>query len=335
MRIQELGEFGLIERIRKVSGRYSGHPEILLGIGDDCAAVKYLKGGCLLFTTDTLVENIHFSKKYYSYYDIGYKVIAVNLSDIAAMGGIPQYCLVTLGLPHNLKVHEVDGIFRGINALCSEFDVKVIGGDIIKSPESLFISVTAIGKTATGSGIKRNGAKPGDIIFTTGTFGDSAAGFFILKKGIPGWGNLEKKHLRPVPRIKEGLFIANTKSANSMIDSSDGFDKSVRFICQESRVGCEIDLDKIPVSAEFKTFTSDFRLEFTPLKAGTSDLILFGGEEYELIFTAPESKKHLFEKHFSPVGKITKNKTIVYTDSKGKRINIKNCGFDHFTTRYL
>ena len=323
MKISQLGEFGLIERIREKNKKAVHHSGTIIGIGDDCAVVKCSGSEHFLFTTDTLVENVHFSKKYYSFFDIGYKSLAVNLSDIAAMGGLPLYALVTAGFPAETKIEDADEIYRGISKLASEFNVEIIGGDTVKSPSALIISITLIGKTIYGSGIKRSGAVAGDLIFTTGNFGDSSAGLYLLQKGISGYKELKKKHLNPYPRIKEGLFIAKSGFATSMIDSSDGFDKSVRFICQESKVGCKIYFDKIPVSDEFKSFISNFQLP-------TSNLILFGGEEYELLFTVPPGKKSYFEKRFYEVGKITKNKKIVYLDSNNKKINLKDKGYDHF-----
>jgi len=322
LKISQLGEFGLIERIREKNKKAVHHSGTVVGIGDDCAVVK-CRNENLLFTTDTLVENVHFSKKYYSFFDIGYKSLAVNLSDIAAMGGMPLYALVTAGFPAETKVKDADEIYRAIRKLATEFNVEIIGGDTVKSPAALIISITLIGKTIFGSGIKRSGAVAGDLIFTTGNFGDSSAGLYLLQKGISDYKELKKKHLNPYPRIKEGFFIAKSGFATSMIDSSDGFDKSVRFICQESKVGCKIYLDKIPVSDEFKSFASDFRLP-------TSDFILFGGEEYELIFTVPPGKKSYFEKRFYEVGKITKDKKIIYLNSNNKKVNLKNNGYDHF-----
>jgi len=323
LKISQLGEFGLIERIREKNKKAVHHSGTVVGIGDDCAVVKCRRSEYVLFTTDTLVENVHFSKKYYSFFDIGYKSLAVNLSDIAAMGGMPLYSLVTAGFPAETKIADADEIYRGISKLASEFNVEIIGGDTVKSPAAVIISITLIGKTIRGSGIKRSGAVAGDLIFTTGNFGDSSAGLYLLQKGISGYKELKKKHLNPYPRIKEGLFIAKSGFATSMIDSSDGFDKSIRFICQESKVGCKIYFDKIPVCDEFKSFISNFQLP-------TSNLILFGGEEYELIFTVPPGKKSYFEKRFYEVGKITKNKKIIYLDSNNKKINLKDNGYDHF-----
>ncbi|MFH1541306.1 MAG: thiamine-phosphate kinase [Elusimicrobiota bacterium] len=326
MKLSQLGEFGLIERIRKKSKLAVHHPETIVGIGDDCAVVKCTSNKHLLFTTDMLVENIHFSKKYYSFFDIGYKSLAVNLSDIAAMGGVPLYALITAGFPTETKVIEADEIYCGINKLASEFNVEIIGGDTVKSPTALIISITLVGKTISdthGTCIKRSGAKDGDLIFTTGNFGDSSAGLYLLQKNVAGYSKLKKKHLNPYPRIKDGLFIAKSGFATSMIDSSDGFDKSIRFICQESNVGCEIYLDKIPVSNEFKKSITAYHLPTTTYR-------LFGGEEHELIFTVPANKKSYFEKRFYEIGRITKNKNITYLDSNNKKIKLKDDGYDHF-----
>ncbi|PKM92875.1 MAG: thiamine-phosphate kinase [Elusimicrobia bacterium HGW-Elusimicrobia-4] len=329
MKISQLGEFGLIERIRRKNKKAVHHPGTVIGTGDDCSVVKCSRREHLLFTTDTLVENVHFSKKYYSFFDIGYKSLADNLSDIAAMGGSPLYALITAGFPAETKIEDIDEIYRGISKLASEFNVEIIGGDTVKSPTALIISITLIGKTIYETGVKRSGATVGDLIFTTGNFGDSSAGLYLLQKGIPGYKELKKKHLNPYPRIKEGLFIAKSDFATSMIDSSDGFNKSVRFICQESKVGCEIYFDKIPVSNQLKKFVTTYHLS-QDKSCDYTTYCLFGGEEYELIFTVPPSKKAYFKKRFYEVGKITKNKKIVYLDSNSKKINLKDKGYDHF-----
>ncbi|MBN1385097.1 MAG: thiamine-phosphate kinase [Elusimicrobia bacterium] len=323
MRISHLGEFGLIERIRKKNRRLSGNSSVKVGIGDDCAVVESKKGKFLLLTTDTLIENIHFSRRYFSFLDIGYKSLAVNLSDIAAMGGVPLYCLISAGLPIETDIKNVDDFYRGIATLASKFDVKIIGGDTTESPGGIVVSITVIGEAISGKGILRSGACPGDAVFATGPFGESAAGLLILQKNLSGCRHFVKKHLRPYPKIEEGLFIARSKLATSMIDSSDGLDSSIRFICQESNVGCEIYLDKIPVSKYLKVFSS--RRSISAIQYA-----LFGGEEYELLFTVPYNKKEFFEKKFHYIGKITKSKKIKYIDSNNKEINFKKYGYDHF-----
>ncbi|OQA91863.1 MAG: Thiamine-monophosphate kinase [Elusimicrobia bacterium ADurb.Bin231] len=326
MKISKIGEFGLIERIRKRANRVSKRKEILTGIGDDCAVIKNTGTEYLLVTTDTLSENVHFSKKYFSAFDIGYKSLAVNLSDIAAMGGIPMCCLVTLCLPNSITIKEIDELYRGINFLAAKYNVQVIGGDIIKSLSGLTVSISLIGKTLNKRGILRNGAAPGDNIFCTGSFGDSAAGLFAFQKGIAGMKYLKEKHLRPNARIQEGIYLARTGKITSMIDSSDGLDKSLRILCEESKTGCVIDYDKIPISAELKRFTS-----LTGI--GLERMALYGGEEYELIFTASQKHSAVFSKKFSKIGIVTKQKQISYINKTGKVIKIGDRGFDHFSLR--
>jgi len=323
LKISNLGEFGLIERIRKKVKKTSSGSGVVVGIGDDCAIVKSNKVKNFLFTTDTLIENIHFSRKYFNFFDIGYKSLVANLSDIAAVGGLPLYCLVTVGFPSNIEVQDIDNLYNGITTLAAEFNVKIIGGDTVKSPDNIVVSITVIGKTVYGNGILRSGAKAGDTIFTTGTFGDPAAGLFLFQKNISGWEKIKKKHLKPYPKIKEGIFIAKSMLATSMIDSSDGFDKSIRLICEESKVGCEIYTNKIPVSSTLTKLCSLNNLSL-------NKFVLFGGEEYELLFTVPTNRKKFFEKRFYPVGKIIRKREIIYLDKNGKKLNLNNNGYDHF-----
>lgn len=323
LKLAELGEFGLIERIRKrLSGRLK--PAGLdIGIGDDCAVFKCPVGKKLLVTTDALIEDVHFSRKYFKPFDIGFKAAACNLSDIAAMGGNSLYLLVTLGLPRKLPVADIDGIYEGIESVAADFKTVIAGGDVVQSPGALVVSITAIGITAAAAPVLRSGARPGDIIFTTGGFGDSAAGLYLLKNKIRGWQDLKQNHLNPYPRLKEGAGIARTGKATAMIDSSDGFVRSVQLLCRESDVGCNIYFEKIPVSRSLISCSESKGLN--PV-----DWILFGGEEYELIFTVSAAAAKQFEKIYSSVGVVTAEKQINYLAADGKPLDLPGIGYDHF-----
>ncbi|OIO03570.1 thiamine-phosphate kinase [Candidatus Desantisbacteria bacterium CG_4_10_14_0_8_um_filter_48_22] len=381
MKIKDLGEFGLIDRIRSRVTRNtlsaptsvgarprpdinrSGHvTRGLIGIGDDTAVIPISRGKCLLWTTDILIEGVHFLARLPSYvalagrtsygFMLGWKVMAVNMSDIASMGGKPKYALVTLGLTGKEDVGFIDDLYRGMNAAgqglshpdghreglshCSK-GVQVIGGDISKS-DSLIIDTTVIGEVEKKNLLLRKGARPGDMICVTGSCGDSAAGFELLKKTVhrascivhrQNHEYLIKRHLMPSPRVKEAGIIAKNKLATAMIDSSDGLLASVGFICQESGTGAKIHEDMIPVSEQLIRRTS---------YVVSRKLVLTGGEDYELVFTVPPAKlkkvlalvPRLTGTPVTAVGEIIKDKSLFIIDNKGRKRTAKNLGFSHF-----
>ncbi|MEK6529154.1 MAG: thiamine-phosphate kinase, partial [Nitrospirota bacterium] len=250
-----IGEFGLIKRLR--TRHADSSPEILKGIGDDAAAVK-IKSQITLITTDMLLEGIHFNLSFTTFYQLGYKTLAVNISDILAMGGKPRYFLLGLGLPATYLARDIDELYSGIMKLAKKFKVAVIGGDTCASGKGLVLSGTLLGE-ANGI-ITRSGARPGDAIFVTDSLGDSAMGLELLKKlkiknprprlsGTnlealsPDIRTLIKKHLMPEPRA-----LKKTSGITSMIDVSDGLLIDLSHICDESNAGALIYIDKIPIS---------------------------------------------------------------------------------------
>ncbi len=183
MKLSALGEFGLIEKIRKSVVRPS--PSVLIGIGDDAAVLKTSLSAVLLATTDMLIEGVHFDLAYTDFYSLGWKSAAVNLSDIAAMGGIPRFCLTSLGIPPVLSVAQITEFYRGLNGLLKAHRTMLVGGDTCSSPGGMTVSVTVLGEAEKKSVVSRAGARPGDRIYVTGTLGDSAAGLEIAEGGVP------------------------------------------------------------------------------------------------------------------------------------------------------
>ncbi len=339
--ISEIGEFKLIEKIKKqIADFYKvkfPSSSIVVGIGDDAAAVRNEPGKLLVATTDMLVEGVHFKLNTTTPYNIGWKAMAVNLSDIAAMGAFPMYVLVTLGLPVNTSIESVNNLVQGALDLANRFKVFLIGGDIVRSPKALVVNMTLWGAVAKKQILKRSGAKVGDKIMVTGTLGDSAAGLKILqsKKKIKNtlWAkNLINQHLKPYPRIKEARLLASKELAHSMIDCSDGAALSIKFICQASKVGANIWLDKIPASLSLQQFSlvSDYV---------ASSLGLYGGEDYELVFTVPSSKEAKVIKIISEelgtkvttIGEIVSSKNGIGLFDKQRKINnLVLKGYEHF-----
>ena len=238
MKISALGEFGLIRHIQKLFSRKAA--STLIGIGDDAAALRLSPASVLLATTDMLLEDVHFDLSFADFYTLGWKSAAVNLSDIAAMGGIPRFCLVSLGIPPAIAVERITEFYKGFHALTRAHKASLVGGDTCLSRKGLVISITVLGEIEKTAVITRSGARPEDRVFVTGPLGDSAAGLEILKKRGKGQGaggreraenKLIQKHLRPVPRITEGRKLALSGCANAMIDISDGLSSDLAHIC--------------------------------------------------------------------------------------------------------
>ncbi len=328
MKLSKLGEFGLIEKIRKSAFRKS--PSVLIGIGDDAAVLKVSSPAAWLATTDMLIEGVHFDLAYTDFYSLGWKAAAVNLSDIAAMGGFPRFCLTSLGIPPAATVERLSEFYRGCNALLRAHNTVLVGGDTCSSPQGMIISVVLLGEAGKTGVISRAGARPGDHIFVTGTLGDSAAGLNILKSGVrsqeSGVRKLIKKHLRPVPRVAWGRKIALSRCASAMIDISDGLSSDLSHICEQSGVGALIAAHEIPLSPSLRK--ASHRLNKAPLHYALS-----GGEDYELLFTAPPGKINKLQALGIPmteIGVITRTRKMLIMNSREKKASLKPTGYNHF-----
>jgi thiamine-monophosphate kinase len=346
MKISRIGEFELIERIKKrVEKRYptSQNRRIIVGIGDDAAVIEPYGEKLLVATTDTMVESVHFSTEDADFEKIGYKAMVSSISDIIAMGGKPEYALISLALSKDSLIKDVDGLYEGILKCGKKFGVRIVGGDVVSSPRNAVVTLNLLGEVERGRVICRSGAKVGDGILVTGNFGDSAAGLEILKGRwkIPGKSdyirkckkNLIKKHLLPQPRVREAEIISGKRLATAMIDSSDGLDLSVRFICQSSKVGAKIWLEKIPLSPCLKYLASLSGQEGA-LRILT--YALYGGEDYELVFTVPREKADRALRHTphtTMIGEIVPARWRVrYLDKNSREVKLKGRGYEHFQT---
>ena len=307
MRISRLGEFGLIDTIRKMNP--AKNKGVVIGVGDDTAVIRNDKSRYILMTTDTLVENVHFDLKYFTFFELGWKLLAVNLSDIAAMGGIPKYALVTLGLKKNTDVSDIKDLYAGIRSLARKTKVDVVGGDVVSSPNNIFFTIDLFG--VAEKVVRRSGARPGDAVISIGKIGASSAGLAHLKKhGRKAMTSNVAAHLMPTPMLKEGRLAS--KYATSMIDNSDGLARCLVEICRESRVGAKIYLKKIPIA-----------------KGANLEQALDGGEDYNLILTAPVNKaRHI--NNGTVIGEITRSKKILLINRSGKKKILKDKGYEHF-----
>jgi thiamine-monophosphate kinase len=330
MKLSSLGEFGLIDSIQKLAARQS--PSVMIGIGDDAAALKIATSSILLATTDMLLEDVHFDLSFTDYYSLGWKSAAVNLSDIAAMGGIPRFCLTSLGIPSSVSVEQIKDFYRGFSAVLRIHRVLLVGGDTCLSREKLVVNVVVLGEAEKAKIVARVGAKPGDRIFVTGTLGDSAAGLELLrtmarsKKQRQWEKKLTLKHLRPEPRVEWGIKIAHSRCAHAMIDISDGLSSDLAHICKKSGVGAIIYSKDIPCSRSLLAAQDG-------LDRSLMQYALSGGEDYELLFTAPpRSKKKLktLGVPLSEIGEITCSRKLVLVDGNGIAKPLVPAGFDHF-----
>ena len=311
------GEFELINRIRNKTRIFS--KDVVVGIGDDAAALKYNKNKYLLFTTDMLVENDHFSLDYFMPEQIGMKAIEQNASDIAAMGGLPRYSLVSLALPIDIDVEFVDRLYDGINQKSGKYKINVVGGNITHSRE-IVVNVALIGFVEKKYLTLRSNAKVGDLIFCSGDVGASTAGLELLRHGKKG--KSIKKHLEPRCRLDLARKLAKI-GVNSMIDVSDGVAPEVKHICDESKVGAVIYADKIPISKD--TIKDAEKMGKNPV-----DFALYGGEDFELVFTASKNKLNQLKKYdVKVIGEVADKKYGIKLVRNGKKSKIES-GFDHF-----
>jgi thiamine-monophosphate kinase len=325
--IRQVGEFGLIELIKKRI--LSKDKKVLVNIGDDAAVFKTSSDKLLIFTTDTMVERVHFDLRYCTFKEIGWKAMAANLSDVAAMGGLPTYALVTVGLPRSARSTDVLSIYEGATEIAKRYNCEIIGGDTTLVKRDLFISIALLGEVEKKFLVTRGGAKKGDVICITGKLGEAQAGLEFLKRFGRCNLSLVKKHLKPQPKIDQARALIRNLKVNSMIDISDGLSSELFHLAEESKVGALLYEQKIPVSA--KCLKAASLLNRNPLKCALSS-----GEEYELLFTVNRRDKSKLERiksklGISVMGEITdKRRGVRMVRKSGAVQELKKSGFAHF-----
>lgn len=339
MKLSRVGEIKAIESLRR---RYPDQDaEILIGIGDDAAVwrpkLARSLGRDLLITTDALVEGVDFDQRTALWHQVGFKAMASNLSDLAAMGGQPRFFLVTLGFPAQTGLDQFHDLYDGMLDLARDFRVKLIGGDLSESRGGLFVNITLLGTAERGRAVLRSGAHVGDDLYVTGTLGDSAAGLECVqslgKRHAPGGGRMEwplvHRHFYPQPRVAEGRWLSRHRVVSAMVDLSDGLSTDLRHLCQASRVGAEVELQALPVSGALQQHAT--RRGRRPL-----DYVLHGGEDFELLFTVPPSKSgELLRRSrrfaWRRIGRILpRAKGIVIRNEKGRCRPLPAGGYEHF-----
>lgn len=333
MKIAELGERALIKQISALLGSNAVPGQV--GIGDDAALTQPQDGLWLVTTKDMLMEGIHFLLPAISAVDLGYKALAVNASDIAAMGGVPRHAYVGLALPKETEVDFILDFYRGVKQMADSLGMSVSGGDTVGSPGPLVISVTVQGEVDRAQALLRSGAKPGDILCATGPLGASAAGLALLLENRDCPEHVRKAaltaHLRPTPRVPEGIWLSQSGAVSAAMDLSDGLLKDLQEICEASGCGAELFQEQIPVHDAAAVVAG--LLERPPL-----GMALNGGEDYELLLAVrPDRYEALagaYRSRFSVglfrFGRITAGTGLFMITNEGKREKLHFTGFSHF-----
>jgi thiamine-monophosphate kinase len=287
-------EFDLIDRIRKTIGA-PGRGTVV-GIGDD-AAVYEPPGGLELFTCDAFVEGVHFRRDFASFREIGSKCMVANVSDIAAMGGVPTRATVSVCVPPNVGEAEIADLYDGMLDVCRRYAVEIVGGDVVGSPAGLVVSVALLGAVDAGRVVTRAGAVAGDAIVVTGDLGASEAGLLALTRGLTGDGAIadaKRKHLLPTPRLAEAQAIIDVATPGAMIDVSDGLSSDARHIADESGVGITLREEALPVAPAAREIADRLGIDATKLVLGS-------GEEFELVVAIPPSEVERTAEHVAAV----------------------------------
>jgi thiamine-monophosphate kinase len=330
--VEEIGEDRLIEIFSAEAG--SPGSKVIVGNGDDAAAWFVEPSQCSVITTDSLVENVHFDLSYATPHQVGRKLIAVNLSDIAAMGATPRYVLLSVSLPGGTSVDVAKGIANGIREQCRAFGVAIIGGNTTRTFGPIHLTATVIGRAQPEELVTRRGTQVGDAIFVTGTLGAARAGlhFAQQKQKIPR-GDYRNELLEalvdPAPRVKAGRTLAKAEVLHAMCDVSDGLGKDLRRLLLPERLGARLDANRLPISPQVAQYAQEAKLN--------KDLIaLEGGEDYELLFTAaPEDEKLIRDTctaaatPVTMIGTVTVKPEIEVVMSDGNVLPVPG-GFDHF-----
>jgi thiamine-monophosphate kinase len=321
-----VNEFDLIRLIRRAAP--AAGAGVALGIGDDAAVLRMAPGYELAITTDTLVQGVHYLRSTPAA-DLGWKALAVNLSDLAAMGAEPQWALVALTMPA-IDPARVRDFLSGFFRLARRHQVALVGGDTTRGPPA--VTITALGRVPAGSALRRDGARIGDAIYVSGTPGDAAAGLAISQRRLRGVradaaSALRARLDRPTPRVALGLALRGV--ATAAIDVSDGLAQDLGHVLRASGLGATLDAGALPTSRALRVAVGDDRRRH--------GLQLGGGDDYELLFTVPPRREEKLRAiaarlrvPMTPIGRIVAGRGLAIRDSEGKLVRLKRGGYDHF-----
>ena len=335
--IGEVGEDAAVARFRELASSALGEA-VLIGPGDDTAAFRMEEGRIVLFTCDMMTEGIHFRREWSGAEEIGWKAMAQNISDIAAMGGEPRFAVASVAMPGEAEAEFAEDLARGLISAASSYGAALVGGDLVGSTGPIVVDVALMGVVEEELLLRRRGARPGDAILVTGSLGASAAGLALLSRGAAGRRSPEVKrvlqaHRTPRPRVAEARAIAGSRRATAMMDVSDGIAQDLARLCRESGVGARVRTDRIPVDAACAAVAKELGEDALEWAAG-------GGEDYELLVTCPaaaaeEIAAAVSEKTDTPVaviGEITREEGVSFLGADGEA-RMVGPGFDHFGRR--
>ncbi|MSO82894.1 MAG: thiamine-phosphate kinase [Acidobacteria bacterium] len=328
--VSDLGERALIARI---TARLATAPWVVVGPGDDAAVIEPVRGALDVITTDVQVEGVHFDHQFVPPDAIGHRALAVNLSDLAAMGATPRAVLLSLVLPDALDVAIVDGMLDGFLALAAEHHVTIVGGNISRSPGPMMVDVTAVGAVRPRRLLTRAGARPGDAVYVTGTIGDAAVGWQVLQQGRLWCAVCQERYLRPQPRVRAGTLLGRNRAASACMDTSDGLADAVRQLAEASQVGIALDARLLPMGDEVRRWHG---AHGSSAIDSVVDTVLGGGEDYELLFTVRPAhqgrlrdvRRSLGGLPITRIGVTTKDRALSIRTEAGERE--LPFGFDHF-----
>ncbi len=336
MRLKDLGEDHIVKELARRLGQK--HPRLIKGIGDDTSVTVQKASSALLSTTDTLIEGTHFSLSYAPPRLIGRKSLSISVSDIAAMGGTPLFGLVSIAMPGRTEKRFLDELYKGLKDVARSSGLFIAGGNTARFEGAVIVSTTVIGEAPEESVVYRSGARPGDIIYVTGSLGDSALGLRVLQeRGIAalksGFKKAVIRHLDPQPRLAAGAGLAAGRLASAMIDISDGLLLDLKRLCEASSVSAVVELSRVPVSRALEDYCSSKKLS-------SAQFSFSGGEDYELLFTSPPDNAKALERlskrlklNITPIGGITqptKGSRLRVLDKNGAWVKITSLGFEHF-----
>lgn len=336
--LSSIGEFGLIDEITKEFGTVNNSS--ILGVGDDAAIIDRGENTATLVSTDMLIEGVHFNLMYVPLKHLGYKAVAVNLSDICAMNGKPEQIVVSMAVSNRFSLEAMKELYSGIKAACDHYQVDLVGGDTTSSTSGLIISITAIGSVDKDRVVKRSGAKENDLLVVTGDLGGAYMGLQVLEReravyeenpsiqpDLDGHDYIIQRQLKPEARIDVINFLRELDVVpTSMIDISDGLASEVLHICKASNVGCHVYDEKLPIDGATSMTAIDFNLD-------PNTCALNGGEDYELLFTVDQKDydKIKGNPHMTVIGHITHpSDGIYYVDKNGSAIELRAQGWNHF-----
>lgn len=336
--LADLGEFGLIEHLTK--DIQTEHPETLLGIGDDAAVLAIGNELCQVVTTDLLSEGVHFDLTYMPLKHLGYKAVAINVSDICAMNAIPKQITVALAVSNRFSVEALEELYAGMKAACADYNVDLIGGDTTSSQSGLVISITALGTAPKDQICYRSGAKEYDLLVVSGDLGGAYMGLQVLERekevfkanpniqpDLDGHDYILQRQLKPQARLDVVKMLKELGvKPTSMIDISDGLASEILHICKASTVGCHLYDEKMPIDAKTSMVAIDFNLD-------PSMCALNGGEDYELLFTIDQKDVELIQSNpnFSIIGHMTNLADGTYfIDKSGAAVTLRAQGWKHF-----